>query len=111
MKTMFKQALLSISALAAFSLSVAAEMTGAGATFVYPAMSRWSADYNAATDHTAEYGIAGLIAGAAGLKVAAKVGIFALLAKKFAIFWKFILIGILAVGGGIKKLFGRKEAA
>ena len=68
------------------------------------------ADYNEATDHTAEYGIAGLIAGAAGLKVAAKIGIFALLAKKFAIFWKFILIGVVALGGAIKKLFRRKEA-
>lgn len=69
------------------------------------------ADYNPATDHTADYGIAGLIAGAAGLKVAAKVGIFALIAKKFAIFWKFILIGIVAFGGAIKKLFRRKEVA
>jgi len=69
------------------------------------------ADYNSKTDHTAEYGIAGLIAGAAGLKVAAKVGIFALLAKKFAVLWKFILIGVLAVGRFFKKIFRRKEAA
>jgi uncharacterized membrane-anchored protein len=68
-------------------------------------------DYNAKTDHTAEYGVAGLIAGAAGLKVAAKVGIFALLAKKFAVFWKLILIAIVAIGGFIKKIFGRKETA
>ncbi len=67
-------------------------------------------DYNSKTDHTAEYGIAGLIAGAAGLKVAAKVGIFALLAKKFAVLWKFILIGALAIGRFYKKIFRRKEA-
>lgn len=67
-------------------------------------------DYNSKTDHTAEYGIAGLIAGAAGLKVAAKVGIFALLAKKLAVLWKFILIGLLAVSRFFKKIFRRKEA-
>ena len=27
----------------------AAEITGAGASFIYPVMSKWSADYNAAT--------------------------------------------------------------
>ncbi len=68
------------------------------------------ADYNAKTDHTAEYGIAGLIAGAAGLKVAAKIGIFALIAKKFAVLWKFLLIGLLVVPRFFKKLFRRKEA-
>jgi uncharacterized membrane-anchored protein len=68
------------------------------------------ADYNAKTDHTAEYGIAGLIAGAAGLKVAAKVGIFALIAKKFAVLWKFLLVGLLVASRFFKKLFRRKEA-
>ena len=67
-------------------------------------------DYNAKTDHTAEYGIAGLIAGAAGLKIAAKAGILALILKKAAVLWKAILIGFAAVVGGIKKLFGRKNA-
>lgn len=67
-------------------------------------------DYNAKTDHTAEYGIAGLIAGAAGLKIAAKAGIFALLLKKAAVLWKAILVGFAAVVGGIKKFFGRKNA-
>ncbi|MCF5941689.1 phosphate ABC transporter substrate-binding protein PstS, partial [Xanthomonas perforans] len=27
----------------------AADVTGAGASFIYPVMSKWSADYNAAT--------------------------------------------------------------
>lgn len=63
-------------------------------------------DYNAKTDHTAEYGIAGLIAGAAGLKVAAKLGIFALLAKKVAILWKPIAIAIAAIASRFKKIVG-----
>lgn len=67
-------------------------------------------DYNAKTDHTAEYGIAGLIAGAAGLKIAAKAGIFALILKKAAVLWKVILVGFAAIVGGIKKFFGRKNA-
>lgn len=67
-------------------------------------------DYNAKTDHTAEYGIAGLIAGAAGLKIAAKAGIFAIFLKKAAVLWKVILIGFVAVLGGFKKFFGRKKA-
>ena len=28
---------------------LAADITGAGATFIYPLLSKWSADYNAAT--------------------------------------------------------------
>lgn len=68
------------------------------------------ADFNPKTDHTAEYGIAGLIAGAAGMKLAAKAGIFALLAKKAAVLWKFILIGVLAVVGVFKKIFRRGQA-
>ncbi|MGC4013997.1 MAG: DUF2167 domain-containing protein [Luteolibacter sp.] len=68
-------------------------------------------DYNEKTDHTAEYGIAGLIAGAAGLKIAAKLGIFALLAKKAAVLWKPIAIVFAAIATRFKKLFGRKGDA
>jgi len=63
-------------------------------------------DYNEKTDHTAEYGIAGLIAGAAGLKVAAKLGIFALIAKKAAVLWKPIAIAFAAIASRFKKLVG-----
>lgn len=57
-----------------------------------------------AGDKVAEYGLAALVAGGAGL-VAAKTGI---LAK----FWKFIVIGFVAVAGAVKKLFGfGKKAA
>lgn len=52
-------------------------------------------------DKIAEYGLAGVVGGGA-LVVAAKSG---LLAK----FWKLILVGIAAVGGGLKKLFGGKK--
>jgi uncharacterized membrane-anchored protein len=51
-------------------------------------------------DKIAEYGLTGLIAGGA-LAVAAKTGIL----QKF---WKFILIGLVAIGGFFKKLFGGK---
>ena len=33
------------------SASGSTEISGAGASFVYPLMSRWSSDYNAATGH------------------------------------------------------------
>ena len=33
----------------------AAEVTGAGASFVFPLMSKWSADYNAATGNKINY--------------------------------------------------------
>jgi len=67
------------------------------------------ADYNAATDKAAGYGLAGLVGGGAAVAVAKKVGFLAILLK----FWKLILVGI-AVGGGavfafVRKLFGRKD--
>jgi phosphate transport system substrate-binding protein len=48
----------------------AAEVTGAGASFVYPAMSRWSADYNAATGHRVNYQSIGSGGGIAQIKAA-----------------------------------------
>jgi uncharacterized membrane-anchored protein len=69
------------------------------------------ADYNAATDKAAGYGLAGLVGGGAAVAVAKKAGILVLLAK----FWKLILVG-LAVGGGavltfFRNLFGRRKQA
>ncbi|WP_246149843.1 phosphate ABC transporter substrate-binding protein PstS [Arenimonas fontis] len=46
----------------------AAEITGAGASFVFPAMSRWSADYNAATGHRINYQSIGSGGGIAQIK-------------------------------------------
>lgn len=66
-------------------------------------------DFNDETDERAGYGIAGLVAGGAGLAAAKKFGLLAILAK----FAKPILIGIAVLFGGlfkpIMRLFGRKE--
>lgn len=84
----------------------AAQQFGKSATFESGAT---YADYNASTDHTAEYGLAGLVAGGGALAVAQKVGLFAILAK----FGKVIIIGLIAFGAAIlgffRRLFGRKE--
>jgi uncharacterized membrane-anchored protein len=71
------------------------------------------ADFDAKTDKVATYGIAGLIAGAVGLKVAAKLGLFALFAKKFGFVllflkkgWIFLVAGIAALW---KKFFSKKD--
>ena len=63
-------------------------------------------DYNASTDRTAEYGLAALVGGVA----AKKLGLFALAAGFFAKFAKLILLGGIAVVGGLTKLFKRKQA-
>jgi uncharacterized membrane-anchored protein len=63
------------------------------------------ADFNASTDRVAEYGLGALIAGAA----AAKLGLFGKLFAFLMAFKKFIFIGLVAVGGLIAKLFGRKK--
>lgn len=68
------------------------------------------ADYNAATDKKAEYGIAGLVAAGGAVAVAKKVGILAIVAK----FGKFIFIGLVALfamfRNAVGGLFGRKPA-
>ena len=46
----------------------AAEITGAGASFVFPVMSKWSADYNAATGHRINYQSIGSGGGIAQMK-------------------------------------------
>lgn len=48
----------------------AADITGAGATFVYPAISKWSADYNQATGHKVNYQSIGSGGGIAQIKAA-----------------------------------------
>ncbi|WP_448663639.1 DUF2167 domain-containing protein [Sphingomonas sp. CJ20] len=67
------------------------------------------ADFNSSTDKTAEYGLAGLVAGGVGLAVVKKVGLLAILLK----FGKLILLGIATAGaaawGFIKRLAGRRE--
>jgi uncharacterized membrane-anchored protein len=63
------------------------------------------AEFNEDTDRVAEYGLGALIAGG----VAAKLGLFGKLFAFLAVFKKFIVIGVLALGGLIAKLFGRKK--
>lgn len=46
----------------------AAEVTGAGASFVFPVMSKWSADYNKATSHRINYQSIGSGGGIAQMK-------------------------------------------
>jgi uncharacterized membrane-anchored protein len=63
------------------------------------------AEFNSKTDRMAEYGLGALIAGG----VAAKLGLFG---KLFAILLaakKAIILGIVAIGGWIAKLFGKKK--
>jgi len=66
-------------------------------------------DFNAATDESAGYGIAGLVAGGAGLAVAKKLGVLAILLKfiKPILFGLIVLLG--AFGGRIRRWFGRRE--
>ena len=62
-------------------------------------------------DHVAEYGLAALVAGG-GIALAAKSGLFAKLGLMLAKGGKLIIIGALALVGGLgslfKKIFGRK---
>ena len=66
-------------------------------------------DFDASTDKSAEYGLAGLVAGGVALGVAKKVGLLAIILK----FGKVILIGLAAFGaaglGFFRKFFGRKD--
>ena len=63
------------------------------------------AEFNAKTDRMAEYGLGALIAGG----VAAKLGFFGKLFALLVAFKKIILVGLIAVGGWIAKLFGKKK--
>ncbi len=47
---------------------IAAEITGAGATFIYPLLSKWSDDYNKATGHKINYQSIGSGGGIAQIK-------------------------------------------
>lgn len=64
-----KTGLLAIALTMAFSAQ-AADITGAGASFVYPAMSKWSSDYNKATKNKVNYQSIGSGGGIAQIKAA-----------------------------------------
>lgn len=63
-------------------------------------------DFNASTDHVAEYGLAALVLGVG----AKKLGLLAVAGVFFAKFAKLILLGVLGVGAVIAKLLGRKKS-
>lgn len=63
------------------------------------------ADFNASTDHVAEYGLAALIGGIA----AKKLGLFALIAAFAVKFAKVIALAAIAVGAGAVKFFRGKK--
>ena len=65
------------------------------------------ADFDAKTDHVAEYGLAALVVGVA----AKKLGLIALALGFFAKFAKIILLGLALLGGGALKLFKRKPTS
>jgi uncharacterized membrane-anchored protein len=61
-------------------------------------------DFNSATDHIAEYGIAALIGGV----VAKKLGLFALIGAFVLKFAKIIAVGVAAFGAAVMRFFRRK---
>lgn len=64
-----KTTLAAVAIAASFGISAqAAEVTGAGASFVYPAMSKWSSDYNKATKNKVNYQSIGSAGGIAQIK-------------------------------------------
>lgn len=63
------------------------------------------ADFNAATDRVAEYGLAALIGGIA----AKKLGLFALAAAFFVKFFKLVLVALAAAAGVFSKLWKRRK--
>ena len=65
------------------------------------------AEFNPKTDKLAEYGLGALIAGG----VAAKLGLFAKIGAFLLAFKKFIIIGVIALGGLVAKLLGKKKDA
>ncbi|ANB18734.1 DUF2167 domain-containing protein [Dokdonella koreensis] len=63
------------------------------------------ADYDAATDKAAAYGIGALVAGT----LAAKTGLFAKIGLVLLKFWKLIALAVVAFGSALPKLFKRKH--
>jgi uncharacterized membrane-anchored protein len=63
------------------------------------------ADFDSKTDNLAAYGIGALVAG----KVAAKVGLFKLILGALLAAKKLVVVAVVAVGGIIAKLLGRKK--
>jgi uncharacterized membrane-anchored protein len=62
-------------------------------------------DFDPKVDHVAAWTIGALVAG----KLLAKAGIFALIVKFLAPFWKFIVIAFAGIGAWFKRRLGRKK--
>ena len=68
MHAILKTSIIALGLVAGAGTALASDATGAGASFVYPAMSRWSADYNQATGHQVNYQSIGSGGGIAQIK-------------------------------------------
>lgn len=68
-------------------------------------------DYQPGVDKLATYGLAGLIAAGVGAKVAAKAGLLKVLIGFLIAAKKFVIIGVLAVGAFLRKIFSLKKPA
>jgi phosphate transport system substrate-binding protein len=68
MKQLFASLVVGASALVAMSSSIAADMTGAGATFPYPIYAKWAESYKAATGNGLNYQSVGSGAGIKQIK-------------------------------------------
>lgn len=66
-------------------------------------------DFNAETDKVAEYGLTGLILGGLGLAAAKKLGLLAMILAFAKKGWILIVVALGALGGLLKKLFGKKK--
>jgi len=66
---------------------------------------RTYADYNSGTDHLAEIGVAGLILGG----IAVKAGLFKAILIAIAASWKFILLGLGALGTFVVRTLKKKK--
>ena len=64
------------------------------------------ADYNKSTDKLATYGVAALVAGG----IAGKMGLFKVLLGVLLAAKKLVIVGVIALYAGIKKLFGGKKS-
>ncbi len=62
-------------------------------------------DFDSKVDNVAAWTIGGLVAG----KVLLKLGFWAVIGKFLIAGWKFIVMGVVAIGAGIKKFFGKKN--
>jgi len=60
-------------------------------------------------DKVAEYGLAALVLGGAAA-IATKKGLWAVLASALAAGWKFIAVGVVAIGAWLRRLLGGKKA-